>query len=209
MLDAIPAYGNEYLLLLGPGIGAPAASLACEPFLAAGTRQLLLVGTCGGLSAASAPLEIGDILFANEAFTENVHSPLYGSEECYQVKRAALDEKLIRILGEERIRRGRIWSTDAPLKEGSAKASELRRVGVLGVEMETAILARQARAHEVDFVSSLVVSDVLKENSWECGFSHPVVKTSLRALAAAIGSLVSDLGEPASSKDAPSSAALI
>lgn len=146
--------------LLNPGIGAPSSVLAFEHAIRGGHRNFWFLGACGGLKP---DLRIGDVVLAEAAVSEEGTSRLYtrrGPEH-------AADPALTRALADAAartgiaVRRGRVWTTDAPYRETDAKIRRHRAGGVLCVDMEVSALFAVARVRSVRVAGLLVVSDTL------------------------------------------------
>ena len=57
-------YGGKSITVCSHGVGAPGAAIAFEELIAAGGRQLIRVGTCGGMQA---DIHSGDLVIATAA----------------------------------------------------------------------------------------------------------------------------------------------
>ena len=146
--------------LLNPGIGAPSSVLAFEHAIRAGHRDFWFLGACGGIQE---DLRIGDVVLVDAAVSEEGTSRLYtrrGPEH-------AADPALTRVLAAAAartgtaVRRGRVWTTDAPYRESAAKVRRYRAGGILGVDMEISALFAVARVRSVRVAGLLVVSDTM------------------------------------------------
>lgn len=146
--------------LVNPGIGAPCAVLALEHAVHDGHRQFWFLGACGGLHPE---LRIGDIVLVEQAISEEGTSPLYTKRGPKHSPNPAFTEALAETAGRMRVkvRRGGVWSTDAPHRETSTKIRRYRSVGFLGVDMEVSALLAVARVRNVRIGGLLVVSDTL------------------------------------------------
>jgi purine-nucleoside phosphorylase len=134
-----------------------------------GYRDFLFLGACGGLSK---DLRIGDIILPEESISEEGTSPLYGlSGPRFKADAELADllESTAKGLGTE-VRRGLIWTTDAPYMETPAKIRRYRKQGVIGVEMETSALFAVAKLRKARVAGLLVVSDLLHEE-WITGWN--------------------------------------
>ena len=68
------------------------------------------------------------------------------------------------------LRPGPVWTTDAPLRETTAKVRGYGKEGILAVEMEMSALFHVAAYRKVRLVGLLVVSDELFTLKWRPGF---------------------------------------
>jgi len=156
--------------VVNPGFGASAAVLTLEETFRRGYRDFLFLGACGGLAK---DLKIGDIILPDEAISEEGTSPLYTSAGPRFKANAALADLLdstAASLGSV-VRRGLIWTTDAPYMETPAKITKYRKQGAIGVEMETSALFAVAGLRRARVAGLLVVSDLLHEE-WIIGWNR-------------------------------------
>jgi len=161
---------HRRVAVVNPGIGASAAVLTFEETFRRGYRDFLFLGACGGLAK---DLKIGDIILPDEAISEEGTSPLYtsaGPRFKANATLANLLESTASNLGTA-VRRGLLWTTDAPYMETSAKIRKYRRQGAVGVEMEASALFAVAGLRKARVAGLLVVSDLLHEE-WIIGWNR-------------------------------------
>jgi uridine phosphorylase len=162
----------------GPYTGAPYAAMLLETLVAAGVRQVIVLGWCGSIDTRIA---IGDIVIADAALSEDGTSPLYGLRPGQAVPGCPeLSAQLSKALDgrDRRIHKGRVWSTDAVFQETPAKIKHFNQQGAIGVEMETAALFTIARFRQIRIAACLIVSDELGTFKWNPGFKSPTFKTT-------------------------------
>jgi purine-nucleoside phosphorylase len=175
----IPREGRlagRQVAVVNPGFGASAAVLTLEETFRRGYRDFLFLGACGGLAK---DLKIGDIILPDEAISEEGTSPLYTSAGPRFKANAALADLLdstAASLGTA-IRRGLIWTTDAPYMETPAKITKYRKQGAIGVEMETSALFAVAGLRKARAAGLLVVSDLLHKE-WIIGWNRKAYAVS-------------------------------
>lgn len=153
-----------------PFIGAPASVLVLEEALVRGYKDFLFVGACGGLQRT---LRVGDIVLPDEAISEEGTSRLYtrsGPRFRPDPGLSQLLEWTARVEGVE-VKRGPIWTTDAPYRETPAKIKRYSRLGAIGVDMETSALFAVARVRKARMAGILVVSDLLLDE-WVIGWKR-------------------------------------
>lgn len=151
-------------------MGASAAVMFAEQWLAAGVKTLLVVGAAGSLQPR---LPIGALVLPTEAVREEGTSHHYlPSEQPARAGEQAL--AALRIVCDERdveAAEGLHWTTDAPYREHIEKVQIYRDAGVLAVDMEVSALYAAAGDLGADCAALLVISDVLFEDSgWRSGF---------------------------------------
>ncbi len=151
-------YGPEGVLA-GPALGAPQAVVLLENLVAAGAREILVLGWCGALGAE---LPLGTVFLPEKAL------PAEGTSRHYlpgrKVFRPApglgqrLREKLLQV--GVTFFTGTVVSTDAPYREDE---SFLARVGkrARAVDMETSALFAAAEFLGVELAALHLVSDRL------------------------------------------------
>ena len=162
--------GRKRVAIVNPGFGAPAAVLTFEETFRRGYRDFLFLGACGGLSKDS---RIGDIILPVEAISEEGTSPLYttsGPRFEANAELATLLESVAKDMGTE-VRRGLVWTTDAPYMETPGKIKKYRRRGAIGVDMETSALFAVAKLRKARVAGLLVVSDLLHDE-WIVGWNR-------------------------------------
>jgi len=163
------------LSLSGPFLGAPQAAMALEKIIALGARRICVFGWCGSLQP---DLKIGDMVIPLHAVSEE------GTSRHYPIgkRKPGTDQALTRAL--ERaveqaglpLRKGAVWTTDAPYRETLSKVKAFQAKGVLAVEMEMSALMTVAIYRSVKLSGLLVVSDELFDLKWHRGFSTPLFR---------------------------------
>ena len=154
------AYDGRPLTVCSHGIGAPGAAIAFEELIAAGARQIVRVGTCGGLQPDLGP---GDLVLAAAA----VQNTGYGRETVPDGYPATADPALTLALAGvaaaagQALRPGLVLSRDCFYPGVAAPAVPDYRVlsaaRVLAVEMECAALFLVGSLRGVATAAILVV----------------------------------------------------
>lgn len=168
--------------LCGPFFGAPLAVMGMEKMIALGAKRIWVLGCCGSLQP---DLRIGDVVIPESSLSEE------GTSQHYPVgnRVPATDRSLNQILEEaflergEQVRRGRVWTTDAPYRETPAKVQAFQKIGILAVEMEMSALITVGTYRGVKVSGVLVVSDELFDLRWQPGFSSDRFKRKSRLAA--------------------------
>lgn len=174
------------------GKGAPAAGLVVEQLIALGTRQIISVGTAGGLAQH---LEPGDIVVCDRAIRDEGLSYHYLPDAKYCVPSQELTGRLSTALraANQRFCTGTSWSTDAPYRETAREVSVYRAENALTVDMEAAGIFAVGQFRDVHVAAAFSVSDIVRDRSSRrpsadrhCGtaFDH-LIDAALRALRAA------------------------
>jgi uridine phosphorylase len=142
------------------GKGAPAAGLVLEQLIALGARQIISIGTAGGLALH---LEPGDIVVCDRAIRDEGLSYHYLPPAGYCLASQELTERLCMTLraDNQHFYRGMSWSTDAPYRETAREVSLYRGQNALTVDMEAAGIFAVGQFREVQVAAAFSVSDVL------------------------------------------------
>jgi uridine phosphorylase len=177
--------------IIGPIVGSPAAVLAVEPFLAAGCRNVLLLGASGGLKLANKALDLGNFVFPDNAISEEGTSKLYGAtSELIPAEKHSLQISFEKQFSEyfkknnlpsPIFHHGAMWTTDAPYRETVEKVMHYSLQGAISVDMEYSALLQLCSYYKASLTSAFVITDTLTDE-WIPGFSSPQVKSSSKIL---------------------------
>jgi uridine phosphorylase len=162
-------------------IGSSAASMMLEEMIASGARQVIEVGLCGGLVPS---LSAGEMILVDEAFADEGTSRHYYEGARRFPTTPELTRRVERLLSGKKIRYrvGAVWTTDAPYRETRTKLMRFRKMGALGVNMESSALFAVGSYRTIDLASLQVVSDLVIERNWKPMFhATEVMKQSLVA----------------------------
>ncbi len=173
--------GKE-IVLARSRLGGPALAALVEELAAFGVREFCLWGYCGALDAG---VSLGDVVLATAALREEGVSSHYleDDEEVVESEWVAQWEMSSRKAG---ILPGLVWTCDAIYRETAGKVARYAERGVLGVEMETASFYAVCKQRCLKAVAFLVVSDLLRPDSWESGFKSAELQKGIDLLSAYI-----------------------
>jgi uridine phosphorylase len=147
-------------------MGAPVMAAEAEELIALGARRLLAFGPAGGLQPdlPTGTVVVVDGAIRNEGTSRHYLGP--GEEACAD---ATLSERLADALTARgtAVRRGMVWTTDAPFRETFADVAHHRDRGVLAVDMESAALFAVAAYRKVPAAVALVIGDSLAGDRWQ------------------------------------------
>jgi uridine phosphorylase len=177
LVDVIHA--NRSITVAGPVLGAPQAVLVLEKLIALGSRVIAVLGWCGSLRSH---LKIGDWLLPVSARSEegtSTHYPMISAEPLPDSTLFAELQQYCERNGFP-ISLGPVWTTDAPLRETTAKVRTYGKEGLFAVEMEMSALFHVAAYRKVRLVGLLVVSDELFTLKWRPGFRSTRFKGACR-----------------------------
>ena len=164
------ATGSSKLGLVQFGIGDSFAALALELLIAKGVRNVIAIGTAGGIQRS---LNIGDVILVTKAIRDEGVSYHYEAGSKYSNPSKRLNNRLentLRSLGIP-YRKGITWTTDAPYRETVAKVKQFQKEGVLSVEMEAAAFFSVAKFRRMNVSSLVWISDDLSELKWNPQFN--------------------------------------
>jgi DeoD family purine-nucleoside phosphorylase len=143
------------------GMGCPSAAIVMEELVQLGVKRFLRVGTCGGLQR---DLNLGDLIVAVSAVPADGTARHYvgGEPHCptaaWELVHAAVHaaKEL-----EQPLRVGPIASSDTFYDPDPARHERWSERGVLGVEMEAAVLFTIGALRQVQAGCLLTVSDIV------------------------------------------------
>jgi purine-nucleoside phosphorylase len=158
--------------LVGPAMGAPAATFVLERLIAAGAKRVIMLGLCGSIRRE---VKIGHLVVPMGAGIEEGVSRHYVSN----TKKAypgggALEavREAVKNSGKS-FHQGPVWTIDAVFRETKKKVLQYGERGILAVEMEASALFTVAAYREIELAALLVVSDELFDLRWRTGFTRP------------------------------------
>lgn len=155
-------------------MGSSMAGTMLEEMIAFGARQIVEVGICGGLSSA---LKVGDIIVVDEGLVDEGTSGHYFEDAARFSASNAVTKAIKDSLCEANtdFKVGSMWTTDAPYRETRAKLSRFKKLGAIGVNMETSAMFAIAQYRGVDIGSIQVVSDLVGRKDWKPAFHEKIV----------------------------------
>lgn len=149
----------------GIGIGAPAAAMALEEFVAAGTQTVLSIGFAGCLDP---DIESDAFIVCDSAIRDEGTSHHYldaGRTVAASSELIATAEETLSDVGKP-FRTGTSWTLDAFYRETPVEIESYAVEGVLTVEMEAAAVFAVAARRGVDAAALFAVSDYLTPTEW-------------------------------------------
>lgn len=162
MLGFTGTYKGIPVSIMGSGMGMPSISIyAHELFDYYGVKQIIRVGTCGGLSA---DMQVGDLVLATAASTDSaMNRERLGG---WDLSAAADFDLLSRVHKRAvasglNIRTGNVFASDWFYHPDDAFIEKLQKMGMLAIDMESAALYALAQQHDTRALTILSVSDVI------------------------------------------------
>jgi len=155
-------YKGVPVSIMGSGMGMPSISIyAHELFDYYGVKQIIRVGTCGGLSA---DMQVGDLVLATAASTDSaMNRQRLGG---WDFSAAADFDLLSRVHKRAvasglNIRTGNVFASDWFYHPDDAFIEKLQKMDMLALDMESAALYALAQQHGTRALTILSVSDVI------------------------------------------------
>jgi purine-nucleoside phosphorylase len=162
MLGFTGTFRGQPVSIMGSGMGMPSISIyAHELFDHYGVKQIIRVGTCGGLLA---DMQIGDLVLAAAASTDSVMNRQRFGDWDFA---AGADFGLLRRVYDRavgaglKIRTGNVFSTDWFYHPDEDFIRKVQKMGILALDMESSALYALAHQHGRRALTILSVSDVI------------------------------------------------
>ena len=162
MLGFTGTFKGKRVSIMGSGMGMPSISIyAHELFDYYGVKQIIRVGTCGGLLA---DMQLGDLVLASAASTDSaMNRQRFGDWDFA----ANADFDLLQRVHDKavqtglKIRTGNVFASDWFYHPDEAFIEKVQNMGVLALDMESAALYALAQQHNRRALTILSVSDVI------------------------------------------------
>jgi 5'-methylthioadenosine phosphorylase/purine-nucleoside phosphorylase len=166
MLGFTGTFEGKPISVQSTGMGCPSAAIVVEELIQLGVKRMVRVGTCGGLQS---DMQLGDLILALSAVPSDgtmltytggePHAPTADFELLHAaVHQARHDGTKLRI--------GPCVSSSTFYDPDTGRAQRWSDRGVLGVEMEAAILFTIAALRRVQAACLLTVSDIIVEGTF-------------------------------------------
>lgn len=155
-------YKGHRISVQGTGMGVPSISIYVNELLREyGVKQLIRVGTCGGIQQ---DVKVRDVVMAMSATTDSSANQLlfpgfqFAPHADFDLLRRAYQVSQERRLS---VKVGNILTADTFYRESMEPVKKLAEYGVLAVEMESSALYTLAARYRAKALSILTVSDHL------------------------------------------------
>ena len=162
MLGFTGLFNGKPVSIMGSGMGMPSISIyAHELFDYYGVKQIIRVGTCGGLLA---DMQVGDLVLASTASTDSAMAQHYFSQGESTI---SADPGLLKKVSDNaaqhglHVRTGDVFATDWFYHPDEKFVENAQANGVLALDMESAALYGLAHQHGQRALTILSVSDVI------------------------------------------------
>jgi len=155
-------FKGKRVSIMGSGMGMPSISIyAHELFNHYDVKQIIRVGTCGGLLA---DMQVGDLVLASAAGTDSAMNRErfggwdYSASADFELLRRVYDQAVKKNL---KIRTGNVFSSDWFYHPDETFIDKMQKMGILALDMESAALYALAQQHGRRALTILSVSDVI------------------------------------------------
>ncbi len=168
-----PINGTRITAINGGRFAADTA-ITTEILCSAQVKTLIRIGSCGSLQSG---IKIGDFIVATGCVRGDGVSPYYVDDKFTTLPDAELTKKITTIAKNlaqtagMTVHEGKVWSTDAILKESKEVVNKVIDQGAIGVDMVSAPFLTIAQTYKIPAVSILAVSDNLITG--QMGFINP------------------------------------
>jgi len=146
-------------------------SITTEVMCNAGIKNIIRVGTCGALDEN---IKVGDLVVVDEVIRGDGVTPYYVKPDFKTVADKKITDTLYEVakgMGVT-IHRGKVWTTDALLRETREIVEAKRKEGAIAVDMVSSTLLTICQTYNVKAGSILAVSDNVITG--EMGFMNPL-----------------------------------
>jgi 5'-methylthioadenosine phosphorylase/purine-nucleoside phosphorylase len=149
------------------GMGCPSAGIVFEELIMLGASRLVRVGTCGAIGDG---MRMGDAVIGLAASCDDVTPLRYAGVAGYAPAASfGLVETAARLAGEggATVHVGGFVSAGVFYDPDPSKVPQWKRVGILAIEMEAAMLYTIAAVKRIDALAICTVSDLVGEGTSE------------------------------------------
>jgi uridine phosphorylase len=146
-------------------------SITTEVMCNAGIENIIRIGTCGALDEN---MKIGDLVVVDEIIRGDGVTPYYVDKTFKTVADKKLSDTLVAVAKEMgvTVHRGKVWTTDALLRETREIVEAKRKEGAIAVDMVSSTLLTIAALHKKKAAAILAISDNVITG--EMGFMNPL-----------------------------------
>jgi uridine phosphorylase len=168
-------YTGEYegmkITTINGGRFSADTAITTEVVCNAEIKNIIRIGTCGALDEK---MQIGDLIVVDSVIRGDGVTPYYVDEKFITTPDKKLTNTLIEIakgMGSQ-VYTGKVWTTDALLRETREVVEAKRKQGAIAVDMVSSCLLTISQLYNVKAASILAVSDNLITG--EMGFMNPL-----------------------------------
>jgi uridine phosphorylase len=167
-------YTGEYegikITTINGGRFSADTAITTEVVCNAEIKNIIRIGTCGALNEK---MQIGDLIVVDGVIRGDGVTPYYVDEKFITTPDKKLTDTLIEVakgMGSQ-VYTGKVWTTDAILRETREVVETKRKEGAIAVDMVSSCLLTISQLYNVKAASILAVSDNVITG--EMGFMNP------------------------------------
>jgi DeoD family purine-nucleoside phosphorylase len=166
MLGFTGTFEGAPISVQSSGMGCPSAAIVVEELIQLGVKRIVRVGTCGGLQT---DMQLGDLILAISAVPSDATMLTYTGGEPHA---PTADFELVHAAVHQakhdgtKLRIGPCVSSSTFYDPDTGRAQRWSDRGVLGVEMEAAVLFTIAALRRIQAACLLTVSDIIVEGEF-------------------------------------------
>lgn len=163
-------FGDTKVTCINGGRFSADTAITTEILCNAKAQIMIRVGSCGSLRD---DIKIGDLIVADSAWRGDGVTPYYVKPDFQPTADAALTQKLFDAAKASgfNVHKGRVWSTDAILRETREYVGKAIDQNCIAVDMVSSVFLTLCQLYKIPAVVILAVSDNLI--SGEMGFLDP------------------------------------
>ncbi|MCQ9208619.1 MAG: hypothetical protein NG712_04490, partial [Omnitrophica bacterium] len=168
-------YTGEYegikITAMNGGMFSANTAITTEIVCNVQAKNLIRLGSCGALRE---DIKVGDLVLVTGSIRGEGVTPYYVDENFQTLPDTQISEALEKAaqkLG-VKLHRGKVWSTDALLRETKELVEAKANAGAIAVDMVSSTLLTIAQVYKVKAASILAVSDNVMTG--EMGFTNPI-----------------------------------
>jgi uridine phosphorylase len=168
-------YTGEYegmkITTINGGRFSADTAITTEVICNAEIKNVIRIGTCGALNEK---MQVGDLVVVDSIIRGDGVTPYYVDESFITIPDKKLSDTLIEVAKAtgSRVYTGKVWTTDALLRETREIVEAKRKEGAIAVDMVSSCLLTIAQLYNVKAASILAVSDNVITG--EMGFMNPL-----------------------------------
>jgi DeoD family purine-nucleoside phosphorylase len=192
MLGFTGTFEGKPISVQSSGMGCPSAAIVTEELIQLGVKRIVRVGTCGGLQN---DMQLGDLILAISAVPADGTMLTYTGGEPHA---PTADFELVHAAVHQakhdgtKLRVGPCVSSSTFYDPDSGRAQRWSERGVLGVEMEAAVLFTIAALRRIQAACFLTVSDIIVEGEFSRISDEELKKAVARMTELAIRAALSE-----------------
>lgn len=164
-------YAGTKVTAINGGRFSADTAITTEILCNAQANCMIRIGSCGSFRE---DIKVGDLIVADSALRGDGVTPYYVKDDFQTIADPALTKTLTEVAraSGQTVHVGKVWSTDAILRETKEVVNGVIDKGAIGVDMVTAVFLTIAQLYKVRAVSILAVSDNIVTG--EMGFMDPM-----------------------------------